>query len=89
MSYGWFAYVVLMICLIGQCVINHREHQRIRARRLETDQYAHCQCGQRMSEWFVKDGLMWHPEFARGCGWVSSWVDHEDYQGTRQQHKEK
>lgn len=41
--------------------------------------YAKCRCGQRMSEWFVKDGYMWHPEFVRGCGWVSPWTDHEDY----------
>lgn len=75
--------------LVIQIIINFRERQKIRSqrRREAKERYAHCQCGQRMSEWFIKDGYMWHPEFAHGCGWVSPWVDHEHYRETRQQQK--
>ena len=53
--------------------------RRCKERRAEHPDLAHCRCGDIMSEWFVHEGLMWHPVFAGGCGWVSPWENHEDY----------
>lgn len=54
-------------------------HMGLTRRPKLRERFAHCKCGQRMSEWFITEGVMWHPEFAHGCGWISPWADHADY----------
>lgn len=72
-------YAIWMVCMAYLAFNNWRERKRWRKKHAEESQYAHCRCGQRMSEWFTNGGLMWHPVAARGCGWISPWADHEDY----------
>lgn len=56
----------------------------------EEDQYAHCLCGARLSEWFIDGvgGSMWHPKYVRGCGWISPWGSHEEYREWAIAHKQ-
>jgi hypothetical protein len=72
------ALVTIWFILVGTCVMNYLERRAIRKKRAEQKKFAHCQCGERMSEWFIKGGNMWHPDYF-GCGWVSPWSDHQEY----------
>jgi hypothetical protein len=56
-----------------------RRMQRIERERIER-LYAHCLCGERLSEWFIDQpgGCMYHPECVSGCGWVSPWASHQE-----------
>lgn len=72
-------YAAAILWLIYLAFRNWRDRKRWRASR----QYAHCRCGERLSEWFVRGGCMWHPEFVRGCGWISPWSTHEEYLSER------
>ena len=81
MSKLFVAYFVIVYAYLF--ISTWRDKRRWRRERAEHDFYAYCKCGQRMSEWFLNDGLMWHPIFARGCGWISPWTGHEDYRDNR------
>ena len=68
-------YVYCFSWLIYLCYSNYKDRQKWRNRK----QYAHCQCGQVLSEWFLYEGVMWHPTWAKGCGWISPWESHKEY----------
>lgn len=80
------AWVAFCVCVwIYLIVSTWRDKRKRKQAALLAKDYAMCpNCRQVLSEWFLRDGYMWHPEFVRGCGFVSEFSSHEEYRAAQE-----